>query len=141
MCIFSAFLSKAVPCCTFSISSALVLAFVGVLSMAVGYALYYYYNQCDLGSCNEDGGGMMGGGGGGGPGNSGSGGGEQPPSPPPPARWRPTTLWGYFLIKLCVPVFGALLSIALLTITARWLKSGILQVRQKTFPSFPLCFH
>jgi NAD(P)H-flavin reductase len=93
--------------------SALLLAVVGVGTMLITYLLY----ELVIEKPEEDGDeGVMGGGG-----NDGSGSTSDTP-PPAPDGWKPTTLWSYFLIKTCVPVFGSFISMMLLMVITRWCK-------------------
>ena len=107
-------------------ASALMLAVVGTGAMLITYIIYYQLVEKPEQE-EEDNNGGMGGYGGGGSGESAgsasSGSSNAVPAPPPsPAIWQPTTLWSYFLIKMCVPVFASFLTMALLTLFARWCK-------------------
>ena len=105
-------------------ASALMLAVVGTGTMLITYIIYYQLVEKPEQEEEDDNGGMGGyGGGGESAGSAGSGSSNPVPAPPPsPAIWQPTTLWNYFLIKMCVPVFGSFLTMALLTLFARWCK-------------------
>ena len=104
--------------------SSLLFAVVALGALAVTYLLYY---ALVLRPEDEEDGGMgMGGMGGGGAEDDGSGSDDsRRPPPPPPHWWKPTTLWRYFWIKLCAPVFGGLLSVVVLTVVARWIRNGL----------------
>ena len=100
--------------------SSLLFAVVGLGALAATYLLYY---ALVLRPEDEEDGGM--GMGGGGAEDDGSGSDDRARPPPPPHWWKPTTLWSYFGIKLCAPVFGGLLSVVVLTVVARWIRNGL----------------